>query len=115
MMQKSTRIRVIFRELRQIVGNDVPASDLVRLANFILRSQTEATQERDEFGRPSDKTAFFRLPIDEAMRDGGWRILAYEQEQLDDIDLYSVKKALLVRAYVSKYLGAEWRQEIQTG
>jgi hypothetical protein len=114
-MNKPALIRAIFAELRYSLGPDVPAGDLIRLANLILRAHTEDKDGLDEFGRPSEGQSLGALEVDKAMSDGGWRILAYEaqpREYFDDID-----QGLLgaIRPLIEKYLGPEWQHQQITG
>jgi hypothetical protein len=71
-MRRAARLRAIYAELRSALGGTASAGDLVRLANVILRTYNVEWDDLDDFGRPVDSRAFFALPVDEAMRDGGW-------------------------------------------
>ena len=114
-MHKSTRIKVIYIELRRILGNAVSSRELIKLAHAIFKSHNGHGDSVEEYGKAKERSAFFYLPVDVAMEDGGWRILANELKLLRDIDNCETPELLRLRQYVNVYLGAEWRQQIPPG
>jgi len=109
-MRRTATLRVIYSELRSIPGIEAPAGDLLRLAQLILDSHDPVSDEGlDVYGRPRESRTFFSLPIDEAMKDGGWRILDFEAHRnfvIDDLD-FCDSEAL--RIGIERILGPQWR------
>lgn len=109
-MRKPDLLRGIYAELRRGLGPDVPANDLLKLAHVILRSYTDDGKQ-DDYPSTTSARAFVSLPVDEAMRDGGWRVLEFERMRgilVDNIDSDTVAD---VRPLIEKYLGPEWRYQ----
>jgi len=76
-MNKPTKIRAIYQELRVALGDQVPAGEILHAATKILELATEekpgvVASTRDP--RPTRE----ELPVDEAISDGGWRLLSQE-------------------------------------
>jgi hypothetical protein len=112
-MQKPARLRAIFSELRRAAGPEAPAGDLIRLAHLILRAYSTDIDELDGFGRPVDNRAFFALPLDFALRDGGWRVLCFEAKrgfQIDDMDPADLA---ILKVHIQRFLGPQWQQQLQ--
>lgn len=109
-MRKPAAIRALYAELRQMLGDDVSSSDVLKIAHHFLRAYTDAPDEMAEFGVAEEGRPFATLPVDEAMNDGGWRVLNFEirrQSSLTDrgdpLDLARLVPIL------NRYLGPEWR------
>lgn len=106
-MQKSAQLRAIYAELRS-AGVEAPASDLLKIANFILLTFSSVDsldpEELNFEGRP-----FFGLPLDKAMDDGGWRILEFEARRLGIglEELPPEANALFIQR-LRKAMGPEW-------
>ncbi|HEX4159096.1 MAG TPA: hypothetical protein VHY79_11520 [Rhizomicrobium sp.] len=113
-MRNPARLRAIYFELRKATGSDVPAGDLLRLAHVILKSYVDDEDVRDDSLRePGPDRAFAALPVDEAMKDGGWRVLHYELKRDSDIDHVSPEELCELRVHIRKFLGPEWPQQMQ--
>lgn len=110
-MQKSARIRAIFAELRA-AGVDAPARDLLRIANYILQSfGGEVPDDPSLREPPTDTRQFFALPVDEAMKDGGWQVLEFEaKRQLTFEDMTPEARTTFINR-IRKALGAEWQHQ----
>ena len=113
-MQNPARLRAIYAELRRAAGKEIAAADLLRLAHFLLKQYRldAARVEVDEYGRPVDSRAFFALPVDVAMADGGWRILNFEERRSFGIDDISPLEKSLITRLVRRYVRSEWPQQI---
>ncbi len=106
-MRKPDQIRAIFAELRATLGPEVPAADLLKIAVIILRSYYSEEDELAGFGRPGQARSFISMPVDEALVDGGWRVLEFERDaetacfdrDEPDSELHSL---------VARFLGPGW-------
>ena len=109
-MQKPALLRAIYAELRNGLGPDVPGSDLIKLANVILRAYTHDEEQLD-YGTPAPNRSFASLPVDEAMRDGGWRVLEFESMRAFLIENLETEALTALRPLIEKFLGPEWRYQ----
>lgn len=114
-MRKHTRLREIYAELRRCVGSEVAAGDLVRLALHILNAYSGDDKGEERLDFPSENRAFFSLPVDVAMRDGGWQIYFSERHRAYSIDDLNADGLALIRRNLDKLLGAEWQRLIPPG
>ncbi len=105
-MRKPDQIRRIFAELRQTLGSEIPAADLLKLAFHLFRAYSEDEFEKLEESGPTP--SLMTMPVDVAMRDGGWRVLEFETENEAKLDSLDRESFELLRFLVSKYLGSEW-------
>lgn len=111
--RKSDKIRVIFKELRKAAGPDVPAADLIRLAHVIFRAYNHEPEEKDgRFGTPRFRPSIENMPVDTAMKDGGWAVLFFEREYTDVFAFETREKRLNVQRAVQKYLGEQWPHQL---
>jgi hypothetical protein len=83
-MNRPTKIRKIYRELRAVLGSELSAKEALRSAAMLV--------ELYEGGGPShganiheQRPKFYELPVDEAISDGGWRVMAGENLMLDAV------------------------------
>jgi hypothetical protein len=109
-MRDPEKIRAIYAELRKAVGGEASPGVLLRLAYIILSTYNSDLDHFDEFGRPVESRTFFALPVDEAMRDGGWRILNFESRRsfgLDDVDPQDL---VTLKVLIQRFLGPTWQQ-----
>lgn len=113
-MQKPALFRAIYAELRLTLGKDVPSSELLTLATVILRSYAIERDGAAEDGRIGTSRPFFSLPVDEAMRDGGWRVLDFETTQQYSKDDHDAGALTTLRPLIEKYLGPEWQHPLLT-
>jgi len=76
-MNRPSKIRKIYAELRRALGDDIPAHELINTAAALLELYTE-----DDTGPHlrlvGGRVAFDQLPLDEALSDGGWRVMGRE-------------------------------------
>jgi hypothetical protein len=114
-MQKPSLFRAIYSELRNSLGPEAPGAELLRLAHLILRAYTADTGKIDENDWAYKGRSLVSLPVDEAMRDGGWRILEFENENLSTIDDRDNTVLVAIRPLIEKYLGPEWQHHFLTG
>jgi hypothetical protein len=107
-VQKSLRLRAIFAELRE-AGVEASARDLLRIANYILQTFAANGEEIDLSDTPMDPRAFFALPLDKAMEDGGWRVLEFEARRHAEVQEMSPEARTLFVHCIRKALGPEWQ------
>lgn len=110
-MRKPALFRAIYAELRTSLGDSVSAKELVSIANHILRAYREETDGIDH-GQAAVGRSMFSLPVDEAMEDGGWKVLEFEASG-GDVDEVPVQLPISARLLVDKFLGPEWKNRIQ--
>lgn len=97
MRDNQAKLLAALEELRRCVGPDVPVGQLLRLTAYISKVATTDQDELQGFGRPGEARALIALPLDDAMSDGGWRILAFERasecgvDRLDSDELEHLK------------------------
>lgn len=114
-MQKSAQLRQVYQEIRRVVGTTVAAIDIARLAHLILRSYHEEEDEVDEDGLPADSRAFLYLPVDEAMKDGGWKVLLFEMRASADTDRLDPVATTMLNRQLERFLGPEWQSRFPPG
>lgn len=114
-MRKPDLIRAIYAELRRSVTSDVSDGDLLRLAHLIVRSQLEETDLLAEFGRVVAGRSFWSAPVDEAMSDGGWRILEFEGRTTSARDDPDAGERRILRSLIQSFLGPEWQHHQWNG
>jgi hypothetical protein len=77
-MNRSLQLRLIYAELRFALGNRVSARILLNCANSIIEicrsDRVERSDDQSEVKQP-----FINWPLDRAIADGGWRVLACER------------------------------------
>jgi len=76
-MNKATKVRVIYRELRTTLGEQVPAGEILQAATKLVE-----LDDAEKFGAVrsirEQRATFEELPLDVALADGGWRVLSRE-------------------------------------
>jgi hypothetical protein len=103
------KLKEVFAVFKQVFNKKMPAGDLIRAAHaFIELYDALDVESYGDLGY-STREAFFAAAVDQAMTDGGWRILGHEakigMELCDDLpDNY-----LTVRAKIRGLVGStEW-------
>tara|TARA_R110000868_G_scaffold33659_2_gene122019 strand:- start:2466 stop:2813 length:348 start_codon:yes stop_codon:yes gene_type:complete len=113
-MQKPALLRAIYAELRSELGSEAAAGDVLRLAHAILLFLTD-DEDLTGFGQPPPSRSFVSMPVDEAMSDGGWRVLEFELGYQASIDNVGARDFNVLRSLIEKYLGPEWQHQTLTG
>lgn len=115
-MLKRELVKAIYAELRAgSAGTEASAIDLLRLAQHIVRAYTDPDSLLERDAPERDWHGFVHSPVDVAMRDGGWRVLAFEQRSISAYGDQSIDDITLLRSRVEKFFGPEWRHPIQMG
>lgn len=109
-MRRADKLREIYAELRAS-GIEAPAADLIRIAHIILRAYAGDDETIDEFGRPRDSRMLSGMAVDDAMRDGGWRVLDYEASRSRGIDDLGPEELASFRRKARKVLGTPWHYQ----
>ena len=84
-MNRSQKVKQVYRELREAVGEEFPAIELLQTAAQlveIVNDDGPITGARLQGSRP----IFDEKPVDQIMADGGWRVLAREGNWINEID-----------------------------
>jgi len=73
-VQNSGKLLYVYVELRRAIGGVMPAGEVLDMARRLLEL-TDKRETIDRCGR-IDERAFGAIPLDHAMRDGGWALLS---------------------------------------
>ncbi len=107
-MQKPTLIRAIYSEIRRSLP-ELPAGEALELAHRLFRAYTTDPDQMKGFGKEVEGRSVAVLPVDEAMRDGGWRVWDYELHRAAEVEESDPATLAAVRPLIEKYLGPEWQ------
>jgi len=77
-MNKSKKIRSIFRELRAAVGDKFTSGELLEIANTLLVIDNNSKADKI-IHLQNARRSFDELDLDEAFADGGWRVMRQER------------------------------------
>jgi hypothetical protein len=69
-------LQFVYAELRAALGVRVAGGDILRLALLVCEALDE--DDGDYAPNPRDSRSTMLLPVDEAMSDGGWKVLILE-------------------------------------
>lgn len=109
-MRKPGLVRAVYAELRAMLGDTHASGDLLKMASLLVSSYQDPFDELAEFGVAQEGRPFSSLPVDEAMSDGGWRILSFESKQHDSWrDLRNPVAVARITAILNRRLGPEWQ------
>jgi hypothetical protein len=116
-MTRPALLRAIYQELRSSLGPTATAGDVVRLAHLLLRSYVDELPPDTDPGYETARGSkpFASLPVDLAMRDGGWRVLEYESDLMMSLRDRDISALARFRPLIEKYLGPEWQHQALTG
>ena len=79
-MSRPQQIRAVFQELRQALGDQFSAGDLLKRAASLVDLFT-VKDDASRFELRTGGVPFDEWNLNAAMADGGWRILNYEYRQ----------------------------------
>ena len=103
------KLREVFAVFKVVFDKKMPAGDLLRAAHAFMELYETLDVERYGDLGYSTREAFFAAAVDQAMKDGGWKVLGHEtkigMELCDDLpDNY-----LAVQARIKTLVGyTEW-------
>jgi len=109
-MGSSAKLRTIYYELRRALGSQVAAGELLRLACIILKFSKKDFDPSDDFGQTRQGRTLLALPLDEAMSDGGWKILDFECHRGFDVEELESKDLIYMKTHFRRLLGPQWHQ-----
>ena len=112
-IRKSDLVRIIYTDLRQNVASEVSDADLLRLANLIVQAHGTDPNLIAGFGIAGVSRTLLSLPVDEAMDDGGWRVLFFEAVNTPDDDEAGFGRNHFT--VIRNLLGPEWRHHRWNG
>jgi len=78
-MNRPSRIRQLYNEIRESLGSEISSKEALQLAAHLV----DVADGRDviPFDTFRDQRATFdELPVDEAIADGGWRVFNREKD-----------------------------------
>jgi hypothetical protein len=111
-MRKPALVRAIYAELRHMLGEEHAAVDVLKMADLLVSSYVDPPDELLEYGVAQEGRPFVTLPVDEAMNDGGWRILAFENKRRllsRELDDPNSREMMQIARALNHYLGCDWR------
>ena len=115
-MQEPPLLRAIYAELRDSAGTEISAGDLLRLAHTILRAFKAEYIEGPEEPRYRQRDGeFHSMPVDEAMKDGGWKVLHFEGPGSPPRHDVAPEADMFLNHQLTKFLGHEWQRLIPPG
>jgi hypothetical protein len=83
-MNRTQRVREVYRELKASTMGDVPKGELLRCASELVdlcdKDTDHSRFELRQGGLPFDCQA-----LDVAFADGGWRVMYHEASRLDEL------------------------------
>jgi len=100
-MNRPQKINQIYREFRMALSDKFPAHELLRSAAKLI----EIIEDDDPItvARVRDPwVPFDERPVDEAIADGGWKILSHEDwwfQMIGEDDVMSVQARLQLKGY----------------
>jgi hypothetical protein len=111
MKRRSTtrQIREVFAILKQHIKGRMPAGELLRLAfAFIELYRSLDIEQYGDLGY-STRESFFAAAVDNAMKDGGWRIMVHEAKIGMELSDELPDNHLQIRARIQSFIGrTEW-------
>lgn len=115
-MLKRDLVKAIYAELRAgSAGTEASAIDLLKLAQHIVRAYTDPVSILEPEAPEKEWHGFLHSAVDVAMRDGGWKVLAFEQKSISSYGDSSIDDITLLRSKVEKFFGPEWRHPTLMG
>jgi hypothetical protein len=109
-MRKPSLVRAVYAELRATLGDAYASGDLLKMASLLVSAYQDPPDEMAEFGVAQEGRPFSSLPVDEAMSDGGWRILYFETKRHELWrDLRDPVLVSRLTAILNRNLGPEWQ------
>lgn len=115
-MLRRNLVKAIYAELRAgSAGTEVSAIDLLKLAQHIVKAYTDPDSVIETEATEREWRGFVHSPVDVAMSDGGWKVLAFEQKAFSSYGDASIEDITLLRSKVEKFFGPEWRHPILMG
>jgi hypothetical protein len=85
-MNRPQRVRAVFQELRQTVGDRFSARELLEQASALVELLIDENADPLYRERMTDSVPFEERDLHDAMADGGWRVLNHVCRH--DRDLY---------------------------
>jgi len=111
-VKKSALVKAIYAEIRRSQPA-IPAGEALDAAYRLLQLFRADPDLMRRFGREVDARSISDLPVDEAMRDGGWRIMEYEIRRAGDLEQLEHETLAALRGVIERYLGPEWQHHSQ--
>ena len=81
-MNRPTRIRTLYNEIRETLGSEISSKEALQLAAHLV----DIVDDRDALTGADvrkQRATFEELPIDQAIADGGWKVLNRENEVIN--------------------------------
>lgn len=107
-MTRSQTVKAFYRVLKEALGPDVSAGDVLRAAATLLAA-FEAPEFEEVDRRQGPREGFFASEVDTAMEDGGWQVLDFELRSGMPLLDEQPENAPVVRRGIERLVGrTEW-------
>ena len=83
MANRSIKVRQVFAELRQALGAEIPAGELLRLAAALVDASSPG-EAKDPHQSLDPRPAYDQVPLDKAFADDGWAIMRIDPRLVAD-------------------------------
>lgn len=108
-MTRAQQVRAVFHVLKETLGDQYSAGDLLRSAAALVEACRTLDEEEALDRRVGPREAFFASEVDKAMADGGWRVLDFERRAgmhlLDELP----ERGIVVQKRLDRLVGRpEW-------
>ena len=79
-MNNAQKVRAIYLELRQAIGEEHSDKELLVLSHGIVDSYQKSRESTPNFSLRLGSIPFEQRDLTEAFSDGGWNVMSYETE-----------------------------------
>ena len=82
-MNKPTKVRRIYAELKSVYGKEMPAHEILECATLIADASADSIRPTRNFVHQGH-TPFSELPVDEVIEHWSWQVVSQEFVSEDD-------------------------------
>ena len=83
-MNRPKKVRAIFNEIQPSLKDDFTSEEILKFAADFLKT-TEYEDPGARIRLVSSRTGFDELDVDQAIADGGWKVMAREKQMMSDL------------------------------
>lgn len=114
-MREPLLVKLIYAELRETIGAELGKGAALRLAHLILEANKTYFASDELQVEPEVDLPFHARPVDEAMGDGGWKILNFEVPKTLQSETLPYTARTYQRSRLKGLMGTEWRRHLAPG
>ena len=100
-MNRSQQLRAFYLELRDIMGSEVPGSELAELAAALVEFANDELKVKED---PAPRPTFEEQDVDKALADGGWSIAHREPHLWGEYDDEGKLESLRLEERIKRYM-----------